>query len=91
MLIRVRIIIIPDITIKTAIPDGIRFSFNQSTGGVPSRARKTETRKRTTTDCARFIPAMIITIAAMLTRIRIPRKEFICSITNLFKCIFYLT
>jgi hypothetical protein len=34
-------------TIETANPDGMRFSFNQITGGVPSRARKKETRNKT--------------------------------------------
>jgi hypothetical protein len=73
--IKIIIKIIPVITKNTANPEGICFSFNQSIGGMPSDARKTETRNKTTMDCARLIPAIIITIAAMLTNIRTIRNE----------------
>jgi len=36
----------------TAIKEGMRFRSNQSTGGVPIRARKTDKRNNATTDCA---------------------------------------
>jgi hypothetical protein len=80
----------PAITIKTANADGICFSFNQSIGGVPSSARKKEISKSTTTDCARLIPAIIITSAATLTRILIPREELFCSAIDLCDYFFYL-
>ena len=71
------------ITINTANTEGTRFVFNHKTAGAPSKARKNEISNNTTTDCARFIPAIIMTIAAVLIRIRIPRVDEICSIIKL--------
>ncbi len=59
---------------------GYVFLLTRGTGGVPSSARKKESRSRTTTDCARLTPAIIITSAAILIRMRIPREELICSV-----------
>ena len=77
------VVIIAGISLAQSVVVLLLFSFNHRSGGVPSSARKRETKIKTTIDCAKLTPAIIITSAATLTRIRIPRDELICSVINL--------